>query len=129
MMLMSQIFFLDVDRSQSGLRFANYDVAVGAVNNCLQLRLLCGRHAELIERLVKIIHKRLPFFWRDGQGFVRFAHRAPRIFVWAGCSCVREIRAASAGYVSVGLWPSAGPADHFGNEIFETGWRHLVVSL
>src|SRR2546426_3161807 len=87
------------------LRLANYNVAVGAVDDCLQLRLLRGRYAELVECLLKVIHERLPFFGRDVQVVVRLAHRATSIF----------LRAAS------------GPADHFGNEILEAGGRNPLM--
>src|SRR5439155_15392686 len=87
------------------LRFANYDVAVGAVNDCLQLRLLGSGDLELVERLLQVIHERLPFFRRDVQVFVRLTHRASRIF----------LRAARS------------PADHFGNEVLKAGWRNLVM--
>ena len=56
---------------------------------------------------MKIIHKRVPFFGRDVQVFVRFAHGTPGIF----------LRAA------------AGPTDHFGDKIFEAGWWNFVVRL
>src|SRR5437773_2323497 len=87
------------------LRFANYDVAVGAVDDCLQLRLLRGRYAEFVECLLQVVHERLPFFWRDVQLLVRLTHRAPGIF----------LRAAT------------GPADHFGNQILEARRRNLVM--
>src|SRR6266496_6665591 len=87
------------------LRLANYDVAVGAVDDCLQLGLLRGRYAELVECLLQVVHERLPFFRRDVQVVVRFAHWTSGIF----------------------LRSTAGPADHFGNEILETGWRNFVV--
>ena len=79
------------------LRFANYDVAVGAVDDCFQLRLLRSGHAELVECLLKIIHERLPFFGRDVQVLMRLTHRASGVFLWA----------------------AARPANHFGNEILE----------
>src|SRR5436190_5197108 len=87
------------------LRFANHDVAVRAVDDYLQLRLLRSRYAELVECLLKVIHERLPFFWRDVQLLVRLTHRAPGIF----------LRAAT------------GPADHFCNQILKAGGRHLVM--
>src|SRR3989454_12802016 len=87
------------------LRLANYDVAVSAVDDCLQLRLLSGRYAELVECLLKVIHERVPFFGRDVQVVVGFAHRASRIF----------LRAAR------------GPADHFRNQILKAGRRNLVM--
>ena len=94
-----------MDGSQSPLRFANYDVTIGAVDDCLQLRLLRRRYAEFVERLLKIIHERIPFFGRDVQVLVRLTHRASSIF----------------------LRTATGPADHLGNEIFEASRRHLVM--
>src|SRR4030095_8454762 len=84
---------------------ANYDVAVGAVDDCLQLRLLRSRHIELVECLLKVIHERVPFLGRDVQVIVRLTHWAARIF----------LRAAT------------GPADHFRDQILEAGWRNLVM--
>src|SRR2546430_1788797 len=89
------------------LRLANYNVAVGAVDDCLQLRLLRGRYAELVECLLKVIHERLPFFGRDVQVLVRLAHRAPSIF----------------------LRSAARPAHHLSNEIFEARWRDFMVGF
>jgi hypothetical protein len=89
------------------LRFANYDVTVGAVDNCFQFLLFRTGYAKLVECLLKIVHERIPFFGRDVQMLMRLTHRASGIF----------LRAA------------ARPADHFGNEILETGWRDLVVSF
>ena len=89
------------------LGFANYDVAVCAIDDRLQLFLLGGWHFELVECLLKIIHERVPFPGRDVQVLVRLTHRASRIF----------LRAAR------------GPADHFGNEILEAGRRNLVMGF
>ena len=47
MMLMRE-FLPDMRRQSARLRFANDDIAVGAVDDSLQLRLLSGRHAELV---------------------------------------------------------------------------------
>ena len=67
--------------------------------------MFCGGYAELVECLLEIIHERLPFFGRDVQVFVRFAHGASGIF----------LRAA------------ARPANHFGDEILEAGRWNLVM--
>jgi hypothetical protein len=88
-------------------RLANYSVAVGAVDDCFQLRLLGSGYAEFVECLLKIIHERLPFLGRDVEGFVRLEHRASSIF----------------------LRTAGSPADHFGNEILETEWRNFVLGF
>ena len=53
------------------------------------------------------LYERLPFFGRNVQVFMRLTHRAPGIF----------------------LRPAARPANHLGNEIFETGCRYFVVGF
>src|SRR5205814_7992916 len=91
----------------SPLRFANYDVAIRAVDDCLQFRLFRRGYAELVERLLEIIHEGLPLFWRNVHITMRVGHRASGIF----------LRTA-------GRHP-----DHFGDQIFEAGWRNLVVGF
>src|SRR6266446_6318195 len=98
-MMLTSNFFLGYGRQSIRLRFANYNVTVGAVNDYLQLRLLRGWYAELVECLLKVIHERIPFLGRDVQVLVRLTHRAPGIF----------LRAAT------------GPTDHFGNQILKAG--------
>ena len=89
----------------SPLRFANYDVAIRAVDDCLQFRLFRRGYAELVERLLEIIHEGLPLFWRNVHVTMRVGHRASGVFLWA----------------------ARRHPDHLGNQIFETGWRNLVV--
>ncbi len=87
------------------LRFANYDVAVGAVDDCLQLRLLRGRYAELVECLLQIVHERVPFLRRNVHVTMRVGHGASGVFLGA----------------------ATGPANHLGNEILEASRRNLVM--
>ena len=41
------------------------DVVIGAMDNCLQLRLLGSGHAELVKRLLEIVHEGHPLLGRD----------------------------------------------------------------
>jgi hypothetical protein len=104
MMLILDFLFEVGDRSVR-LLFANHDVAIGAVNDCFQLRLFRSGDAELVECLLKIVHERFPFLGRDVQVLMRFTHRASGIFLRAAC----------------------GPADHFGNQILEACWGHSMM--
>src|SRR4029453_9422518 len=63
------------------LRFANYDVTVGAVDNCFQFLLFRTGYAKLVECLLKIVHERIPFFWRDVKMLMSLTHRGPGIFL------------------------------------------------
>src|SRR5262249_61628951 len=86
---------------------ANNDVAIGALDNRFQLRLLGGRNLELVERLLQVIHESIPLFGRYVQVLMRVAHGAPRVFLRA----------------------TGRPANHFGDVILEAGWRRLVVGF
>src|SRR5437762_6957355 len=52
------------------------DIRSGAVNDRLQLPLRGLRHAELVQRLLKVVEKSLPLGGRDHKRLVRLPHRA-----------------------------------------------------
>src|SRR6266576_6883613 len=106
MMLMSN-FFLGYGWQSIRLRFTNYNVGVGAVNDCFQLRLLRGWHAELVECLLKVIHERIPLFRRNVHVTMRVGHRASGVFLWA----------------------ARRHPHHLGDEILEAGRWHLVMRV
>jgi hypothetical protein len=62
-------------------------------------------HAELVQRLLKIVHERVPFAAGDFHVLVRLVHGTPRVF----------LRAAG------------GPADHFRDQAFESRRGHAMV--
>src|SRR6266404_7250602 len=98
---------LTSDLAWLGVWFADNDIAIRAIDDLLQFRLLGDGNFKLVERLLEVIHECLPLFGRDVQVLMRLTHRASGIFLWA----------------------AARPADHFGNEILEARWRHLVVGF
>src|SRR4030095_8361070 len=86
---------------------AHHDIAIRAIDDLLQFRLLGSGNLKLVECLLNVIHECLPLFGRDVQVLMRLTHRASGVFLWA----------------------AARPANHFGNEILEARWWHFVVSF
>src|SRR5262245_16687061 len=104
---MSWIPCPDSGDGRSGLRLAEHDVTIGAIDDRLQFCLLGGGDLELVQRLLEVIHESFPLFGSDVEVAMRIGHGPSRVF----------LRAAGR------------PADHFGNEILEAGRRYLVMGF
>src|SRR5262245_9334035 len=66
----------------------------------------CG-HSELVESLLEIVEKGLPFGSCDPEMLVRVLHRTTRVL----------------------LWSTSSPADHFRDEVLEAWWGNSMMSL
>src|SRR3974390_2100616 len=89
----------------SALRLGNDNVAIRTFDNRAQFSLLGLRYLELVDGLLKVIHKCVPFLWRDVEVAMGVRHGASGIFLRAaGC-----------------------PADHFGYQVLEAGGWHFVM--
>src|SRR5262249_9471885 len=92
-----------------------YEVAVASGFTTMSARVLstiasnsacsCAGILNLSSVCLQIIHKRFPFRAGDFHVFVRFIHGAPGVF----------------------LRTAGGPADHFGNQVFESRRGHAMV--
>src|SRR5229473_5168086 len=83
------------------------DRAPGALDDGHVLCPLGRRDCELVERLRHVVHERVPFARRDAQVPVRALHVLAGVF----------------------LRTSGGPAQHLGNQVFESCRRYLVVRV
>jgi hypothetical protein len=61
----------------------NNDVAISTLHDRSQFSLLGRRNLELVERLLKVIHERIPFLWRNIEVAMRVSHGMPRVFLRA----------------------------------------------
>src|ERR671913_117908 len=70
-------------RRWSFLQWRDHNRLACALDNCLQLVLLRLRHPELVQGLLKIAHKDLPFVRRDHQVPMGVPHRTTRVLLRA----------------------------------------------
>jgi hypothetical protein len=56
------------------LTICNNNIAIGALDNRSEFRFLVRWDLEFVERLLQVIHKRIPFLWRDVEMPMRICH-------------------------------------------------------
>src|SRR5262249_16780260 len=98
-----QVLGTDLDRSVSEAAAphpSDDDISPCADDYGLDLCLLGCGHSELVESLLEIVEKGLPFGSCDPEMLVRVLHRTTRVL----------------------LWSTSSPADHFRDEVLEA-WR------
>src|SRR5260370_1092839 len=81
------------------------DIRSRAVDNCFQFGLLLGGNRELIQRLPKVVQKRVPLRGANLQMGMRLRHRLTCVFLRTICS----------------------PADHLRDQVLEARRRYAMV--
>src|SRR5262249_46976419 len=105
-----QVLGTDLDRSVSEAAAphpSDDDISPCADDYGLDLCLLGCGHSELVESLLEIVEKGLPFGSCDPEMLVRVLHRTTRVL----------------------LWSTSSPADHFRDEVLEAWRGNSMMSL